>query len=1227
MLGSSSAKAHINSSQSVEVKPRLFLEFNGNDIADPYFYGTGGTPDSSYESLKRTISGSPSVSNVDSRGVATALSGNATKAELINVSANRNTYTYYIESPSGVKSVKFNMFLKSDYKYQVSQGNDTYLESFDVVCVAQGIDVSGKVVKSEVVTKSFNVNSVDWTEATVAFANPDDEGDIDKVRLNINIHPPSGYNIGLLVSQPIYAEVSPYEVFVENRLPVGEVFETNRPGEFMIDMAQASRPTVDIVGTAYNQKCSPVHMSMSYVLGSKYDDLQRSVMPFEGNPYSYYVSGSTSIPLESQYLWALYKNNFKSNKIVIKVNNIAYTPNSFTIKVLTSAGWSSSIVSSEQFDDNGILCLYYNGSTWSTTKWSDNAYPEIRDTDGQIVIGSSTGYVEIHGIYFQTDSLQVTNPDFQPGAAASLLRLEMVEISPRLELDVTEYLESFDIVKETDNESNILPIGGISSNSAKITLSNILITKTAPDTLVPSDTDPDIPPFSNFSPLSPIRNMLKKGVKIRGGFQLNNSLTNPGGTINEYIPAFVMYVDEWKDNDFSISISAFDVVKNLQTLPSRPLYLRSSKITEIITAVLDSVGFGDYYFDDLRSLRLLAKKVENELTFSINETIGHFWSSKDTSVAEVLQDIFKVYQIAMYTDEYGAVRFTSLYSYSDYYKQLTDDTPSKNVDVYVQDKTDSNGLSNLEAAAFVENERPQSIIIKYKIPQQTLNQPKTNTDAGKNQSLKTTRKPGTDIAWVLQETDAALPYFEIVGEGIRGIAQDYIPYSPAQQSSIFRYIPYSSLLLIDEEIVSYDGKEYEFSYQTSVGGTIYKKKIVVKSQQDLDLIVRNIMTNNSAINITYGESGKLMNVKRGLYGTTPSRHTKSYNSGNAKWRARSFTRSGGGYVNGQSISIGSREFSNTAYGIQLTCKDNDKLILLTPKEDDDDNYKLKNKRRLSAVFNIKDIPDAEAGYLGVGMGIQVDGSNNMQSGLIVWFGKLPNKKKKEPVVFVEQIVNGDRKTLVAKDEFEYSDRLFDEGENLEITMALNDKRDKCKILIGGTSAFAKEVEVKEDKKDDPEKEPTKEYKDFPVVLKSPLGKNSTFGVVASHFASGIVGQFMFGVSRDPQDMNDLDISNLKDDYSNYKKKRATYTYFIGDNSLLETIVNKQLVPGFNDAAADNFVYTANPVARGMKVFEIEYDTFPVIEDPKVQFLGYSYDINSWQDAALFTNKYVSSGDK
>lgn len=1213
MLGSSAIKNYINTSNSVYTKPRVFLEFNGNDYGQPYFCGTGDYPDSSFNNIKLTLSSDDSdpapinSSQINSRGVSTAISGSA-QATLLKVPyrnrSSDNSYYYAAYGPVGVRSAKFNMFLKSDYQWQQANGSPEYIENFKVVIQVYGVDASNNIVATEFTTKVVDVNSVDWTPVTVSFANPDDyQNTINRLKIRILIEPNQGEGVALLVSQLTCVEVSEYEVYVENRLPVSQVFNTMRPGEFMVDMPTASRPTVKVGDSTFAQPCSPMHMGTSYMLGDKYTYVQRSVLPFEGNPYSYYISGSDS---ESKKVWALYRNPVKTNKIVVKVNATVSSPSNFAIWILTSSGWQL-VNTIATFDDSGLLVLRYDGAAWSNTALLPNACAKINPANGNInsdLLPNGQNYFSVYGIYFVASGMTLNNSDFTQNDK----RLELVELSPRLEIEVTDYLQALDISSEIDSGDSVLPIGGLTSNSAKLTLSNIPIINALPDTV--GDASSDIIPFSNFSTTSPVYGMLRKGVKVRGSWTITPSVTDPSSAIqSEEVPAFCMYVDEWRDNDFAIEVSAFDALKSIQSLRVRPVYLQGASVPEAIQAVLDPVGFGEYYFDDLRALRLLPFQQNSDIGFNIEDKIQHFWTSKENSLSEVLQDIFKVFQVGMYTDAYGAAKITSLYEYNQKFKAIQSGQSTNFTDV---------SDSSMSSVSLVERDRPQSITIKYKIPRVHISEPKADTTANKDQPLLTSVKQATQIIWSLKNTSASLPYLELTGSGINGIAQNYIPYDPQRATSITRDIPFSCDLLIDQEIVSYNGKEYLFSYKDANNSTV-NKNITITKPEEIDMTVRSLMSKNNAKSITYKETGRLMNVVRGKYGTVPKRHNRAtYAESSDKWVVRKFTKTDSGYKNGSTVSSPSKYWKSTEYGMYLACDQNDKVFFMHPSGIKDEDHQLRNKRNFYASFKIGDIPNQNDGYLGVGIGVTFD-NGDIDNGLFLWFGVDSGKNKKSPVVWVEQVVGGEKKTLVAKDAFEYNEQLFNENENLDVNIAINEDRTKCMILVGGTSAFAKLVTVKEKPSDSTstdKSKPTEEYKNFAVTLKRPLARGGTFGWAATNFGSGIMGKMMFGVSKKPEDMNNINVSNIPSPYG-FNDKRPGETFYIGPSTLLDTIVNKELVPGFNNSSADNFTYTANPVARGIKVFEVDYDVFPAISDPQVMFLGYSYDINVYQDAPLY----------
>jgi hypothetical protein len=1226
MLGDSTLQNHIKNGYAVDVKPRLFLEFNGNDYGHPYFIGTNNHPSASFTEISLAPrAGSPAVTTVN-RGFSIAMS-NSDNAQLLKVTGSGNsTYSYFASATgSPVNAVKFNMFLRSDYSYQKTISAPVPLESFRVNITISGITSGGKIIRSEMVSETIEVNSTEWKPVTLSFVNPDER--VTAVRINFYLDPDNGQTAALLVNKLSSQKVAPYEVFVKERLPLSEVFEMNRPGEFLLNIPAAERPVVTSGVDTFNQQCTPVHMSMSYALGPKYQNVMRSVSPFPGNPYSYYVSGSQP---ESRKIWSLYQNSFRANKIVIKANAIAIKPNASVIKVLTASGWSANLATGATFDNNGILTLYFDGQGWTTTAWEYNAYPKIGEY-GSIAAGGITvnklgvdysGYQEIHGIYYEAATLTVVNSDFS-GLTGSAPRLELIEVSPRLEVDVSPFIISTSIDKEISNDGVALPIGGISSNTMRATLSNIPIQVSTPDGL--SGDMNDAIPISNISSTSPLKNLIRRGVKTRLLFDVDTLTRGIGAAAGKTtVPAFAGYLDSWSDDDFQINLTAFDGVKLLQAMQAAPLYLQRPKVSHAIQALFDSVGFGEFYARSLNRLRMLSAKPEDEVGVTPDETIPYFWTEKDATVSEVLADLCKVFQIGVYADEYGGCVFTSIYEYNKKFSVLVGSSVvdessgtlkySGSPQLYIQDYTDDNSVSNLESATLLERERPEKINIQYISPTPSLGK----NARKKDQALGLTKKPfGRDKLWTLDEGTVVLPYVQIADPGITGAAQNYIPYHMDQQLSMMRAMDFEGMLLIDDEIVSYQGLEYIFTYKDRTGRT-RGLKTNVNSPDQLDAIVSEIFTEKNGRDIVFHQSGRMVNVRRGLFGTPVGAHTRTDINSVKSWKLLKFTKTGDGYGSGTAQPRG-EHWKETKNGISIKSNDPKELLFLYPKDDDDDDSaKVKNKKRLAAQLYLGDIPDKKDGYIGVGVGVNWDGSNKMTSGLLVWVGAESGKKKTEAHVIVQEVQSdGKIKTIISKNEFDYAENLIEEKENVEIFIAFDEERKQCKILVGGTSVFQKEKKKSEDERAKKTKRKKKIETYFDIRQ---IPKDSYFGVIAKDSGTGIMLQYQFGVSQDPEDLNDLEINDIDDDYMGRKAKRPGRTYYIGPNTLLDNIVNKQLIAGINDSSGDNFCYTGLPIARGIKLIEVDYDIYPVTDVPRYVWKGYTYDVAIFNDGDLVAGR-------
>ena len=1103
-----------------------------------------------------------------------------------------NSNEYYVDfsvANFSSKSAKIFFKLKSDYATQ-SQSSQLFLEQFNVTLRAIGM-LNNEIIYTQSITKNYNVNSTSWTDAHISFANPD--SDIDKVRVYLSIDTPNEFKAALIVDQIFAANVSDYEIYTEDRTPLSQVFMPNRPGEVLVDSGPQN---VQINSTlSHPQQPTTVQMAHKYAVGDLFEKVQRSVTPFSGNPYSYYVSGSG---LGSKRIWCIYDKEVKVNKLVIKVNAIAAKPSKlapsipgqpesggFNIKLLINKSWTTISNTQMEFSDNGILTIYWNGTSWTSTPWSSASTPTISDINGTI-----DKSVSIQGVVFECISQEYTLENSPLNKNDALQTLELVEISPRLELNLSKFVKGMTVTKELDSNDTPLPIGRTTSNTCMIDLSNIPITINAADTN--SAENDDVVPISNYSQTSPLYGLLVKGVKIKGSFNLNTGIAS--GTQNIVnVPSFIMYSERWSEDGDTVSLECFDIIKRLQSIKSRPLFLQDKSINEIIYSILDSVGFGDYYLDELAKLKIVKYKNDSSnssISTILKQTVEYFWANDQDSVIETINELLKAYQVSLYTDEYGAIKFISLYQISEKLDSVNDQDV-----LYVQDlnETLTGGKvrrSNLKALNFEEIERPEKLTIKYKKPMPSISdyrQPKNRPNASITEIA-------TDIVWEPEQGAQVLTFFELASPGILTPTQNRIPFDVDSAYRINRAIENSGYLLIDKEIVKYDGVEYKFSYKNNSGNLVSRIE-VIRNKADIDTVISEIYQTNQVSEITWTPTGYLVNVERGCFGTEPSEHKVLSSGSRVGWVGREFNAA---YKQVSSIDQSDGTFGASNGNISIKSEKSSGGILIYPSS----NNTVGNKRRLFSRYVLNNVPSGKTGYLGSVVGLKIS-SGQITDGLFIWTG-ITNKNKQTTIsISIIQLVNGNITVVSSPKDFEFTEDLFSENEALEMYVEFNSTMNKMKVFIGSTSLF----EVVRSKSD--ENDPGKRKVAFKTLTTniSPIKKDGFFGFAALENGRGVLDALAFTANSDPRNLNQININDLEDGY--YSSSSTSPAYYANADNLLNQIIYNKFVPGFN-AYKDSFVFTGAPVARGIKIFDVEYQDYPVIASPEIEFLGYTYNIDA-----------------
>ena len=325
---------------------------------------------------------------------------------------------------------------------------------------------------------------------------------------------------------------------------------------------------------------------------------------------------NSSLNIANANPFVVYSKSFQANKIVIKTQKDKGYPTRFKIQYLNSSNaWITAVdttgSSTSTYGQDGKIEISYNGTSWYfVNSISPQSYlTEFTDSTKQAVT--------MKGVRLLVS-----------GMSTAYTPLELIEISPRLVVNMTNHVMSFSINSSIGDSQYGLPLGSIVSSSGNVSLSNEdrVFDKMNPGSIFTyvKDSSPE-----NYE----LETMLRANVK----FVFYQILFN---NTNEYaIPIKTMYSTEWsQDSEFTTSVNLEDYIKFFRETQAPNLligYKDPLKSSLAIRMLLDNIGYNKFSFET-------KDKIDPEMNF--------FYCSNDVTVAEVLNDIATSVQLSMFMD-------------------------------------------------------------------------------------------------------------------------------------------------------------------------------------------------------------------------------------------------------------------------------------------------------------------------------------------------------------------------------------------------------------------------------------------------------------------------------------------------------------------------------------------------------------------------------------------------
>lgn len=403
--------------------------------------------------------------------------------------------------------------------------------------------------------------------------------------------------------------------------------------------------------------------------------------------------------------------------------------------------------------------------------------------------------------------------------------IAVLEFSPRWVIDITSDVQSFAITKETGADENVLlPVGTITSNSMSMSLNKY---KQGEKLIVEYNRDSD---FDSDNLYLFKNTIIKPYINIIDGSQ-NNKIYQ--GTF---------YMHSWTVSEFGeAEVLSLDAAKFLQDTLCPEVLIQDGSIVLAIRRILDAVGFSTYKIN-------LKKKTNGEIDDNSIPTLAYWWTSSEETVWEALQSLCRDFQINAFIDENNVLNF---YTRDKFYESASETNWKFTSEPITENSITI--LPNIISYTSKELASANEVRVRYSVP---------------------TIYSGENTASPLWTSDTSLLGAGALSEDLE-LSDEFFSletttFDTTQTNKLLG--DFSGYVLLNNEIIEYDGIEYQY---VPIGSDT-PISVIIKSQTDVSKY-KNLSKPNTLTKQYFTATGRYKIKSRGALSTEDAKrvHRKS----------------------------------------------------------------------------------------------------------------------------------------------------------------------------------------------------------------------------------------------------------------------------------------------------------------------------------------------------------------